>query len=76
MVRGRQAGIFFIAEAREPERHKAYFNGHVIDIDRAIALLQQQVTRGDLVAHETIDCGVADGTKVSIHMCVFDPHPT
>lgn len=76
MIRGRQAGIFFIVEVREPERHKAYFNGHVIDVGRAIALLRQQVTHGDLVAHETIDCGEADRTQVSIHMCVFDPRST
>jgi hypothetical protein len=74
MVRGRQAGIFFIVEAHEPERHKAYYNGHVIELRNALALLQQQVTRGELAAHETIDCGVVDGTKVAIHMCVFDPH--
>lgn len=74
MVRGRQAGIFFIAEAGDPERHRAYFNSHVTDIDQAIRLLRQQVTRGELVAHETIDCGEADRTQVKIHMCVFDPH--
>jgi hypothetical protein len=75
MVRGRQAGIFFIAEAREPERHKAYFNGHTTEIDYAIAQLQEQVPRGKMFAHETIDCGIADATQVSIHMCVFDPLP-
>jgi hypothetical protein len=73
LVRGSGAGLFFISEVSEPHKHLKYFAGHTTGMDTAIAVLKRHVPLADLVAHETIDCGVADGAAVKIHMCVFDP---
>jgi hypothetical protein len=73
MTLGEDAGLFFVAEVADANRHLKYFAGHVATIDDVKAVLCQHVTRGSLVAHESIDCGIADGTSVKIHMFVFDP---
>jgi hypothetical protein len=70
---GRGAGLFFISEAHEANRHLKYFRGHTTNIQAVAAVLAKHVTRGTLVAHEVMDCGIADGTEVKIHMLVFDP---
>jgi hypothetical protein len=73
MTLGEDAGLFFVAEVADGNRHLKYFAGHVAQIDDVKVALRKHVTRGSLVAHETIDCGIADGTSVKIHMFVFDP---
>lgn len=73
MTFGEHAGLFFVAEVADGNRHLKYFGGHVAQIDDVRVALRKHVTRGSLVAHETIDCGIADGTSVKIHMFVFDP---
>jgi hypothetical protein len=71
--RGQGAGLFFINEAADPTRHLKYFAGHTCDLAHAVSILKQHVLAGELVAQETISCGIADGTEVKLHMCVFDP---
>lgn len=73
MLYGRGAGLFFVSDVRDANRHLKYFRGHVAQIDAVAALLCKHVVRGHLVARETIDCGVCDGTEVRLHMFVFDP---
>ena len=73
MSYGRGAGLFFVSDARDANRHLKYFRGHVARIDAVAATLCKHVVRGHLAAHETIDCGVCDGTDVRLHMFVFDP---
>ena len=70
---GVDAGLFFIADVDDPTRHLKYFKGHAAP-SRAAALkiLQSNVPNGRLVADPTLDCGSVDGTKVRIHMCVFE----
>ena len=73
MRRGTGAGLFFVSEARDANRHLKYFKGHVATIEIVTATLQKRVIRGELVTHETLDCGTCDGTNVKLHMFVFDP---
>lgn len=73
LARGSGAGLFFMSEVSAPHRHLKYFAGHTPPISAAIGVLAKHVTSADLVAHETIDCGLADGASVKLHMCVFDP---
>jgi hypothetical protein len=73
MSRGRGAGLFFVSDVRDANRHLKYFKGHMAQIDAATVVLCRHVVRGDLVAHETLNCGTCDGTEVKLHMFVFDP---
>ena len=76
MTVGRGAGLFFVSDVRDPNRHLKYFKGHVAPIETVAAVLSKHVVRGTMVAHEIMACGVADGTEVKIHMFVFDPKTT
>lgn len=69
------AGLFFISDPDDPSRHLKYYKGNVARVDDAVAILQKHVTNGTLVARSTIDCGVVDGTRMRIHMIVFDQLP-
>ncbi|MFT3840783.1 MAG: gamma-glutamylcyclotransferase family protein [Myxococcaceae bacterium] len=72
LEQGRGAGLFFLVEAEDPSRHLKYYKGLRCTIDDAVSVLQKNVSNGVLVASETIDCGLVDGTLVKIHLCVFD----
>ena len=67
------AGIFYLYEVSEPSRQTKYGGSPKIDIENAIAALVRFVPRGELVAREALDCGIADGAAVRIHLCIFDP---
>jgi hypothetical protein len=66
------AELFFLSDPDDPSRHLKYYKGRIAPLDDAIALLEEHVPNGRLAARSSIDCGIVDGTRMRIHMVVFD----
>ena len=72
LAKGDGAGLFFLSDSAQPNRHLKYYGGFNTTVAAAVRELERNVTNGALVGTETIDCGKVDGAAMKIHMCVFD----
>jgi hypothetical protein len=70
-VRG--SALFYLYEVSAPSRQLKYGKVPPVSLSVARETLPLFVPRASLIAHETIDCGHADGADVRIHLYVFEP---
>lgn len=72
-VRG--AGLFYLYEVSDPSRQTKYGGLPAVELEVAVTTLSRFAAHGVLAGRKMLDCGIADGAAVRIHLCIFDPAP-
>ena len=67
------AGLFYLYEVSDPSRQTKYGGLPKVPLDKAVSTLERFAPCSVLVGREMLDCGIADGTAVRLHMCIFNP---
>jgi hypothetical protein len=65
-------GMFNIFNVSDSTKQVKYSDTRHVAVEEAMRVTIGQITEGQHVLTSTIDCGEADGTRVKIHMLVFE----
>ena len=67
------ACLFYLYENTMPHKQSKYGKYPSVPLDNVLKTVEFQVDSGRIVAHQIIDCGIADEAEIKIHLVIFDP---
>ena len=67
------ACLFYLYENTMPHKQSKYGKYPPVPLNVVLTTIETQVNNGKIVSHQTIDCGIADGAEIKIHLVIFDP---